>query len=284
MLEKGFRLKKSFVLIAAVLAMMQVLPAAADITPNDLPDSIVVVTTDGDMQSPGNHSMLTITRSGKEFNVIFRSRLAFDVFVHSLPANRAGTLFTSSVPGSAMNGLVDSGGAVLVDPISENDGGIVLVKKAVPTTDNAELTRLYEADQSERMPPDGKPIDWAVVAPRDEERRKQILSMFQGGAIATGNDFSHAAVIMQHGTKPEDYLMAHDFGIAALKRGKKDAAWIIAASEDRFLESIGRKQRYGTQLGLPMETDGALTDDFRQVLGVPKLAESIEQARTMQKH
>jgi len=40
----------------------------------------------------------------------------------------------------------------------------------VTDKDNPELARLYQEDQSDRQPKDGKPIDWKVVDPRDKVR------------------------------------------------------------------------------------------------------------------
>ena len=39
-----------------------------------------------------------------------------------------------------------------------------------PSPVSAELERLYNEDQADRSPADGKPIDWNVVGPRDAAR------------------------------------------------------------------------------------------------------------------
>jgi hypothetical protein len=70
--------------------------------------------------------------------------------------------------------------------------------------------------------------------------------------------------------------------VAALAEGEKGARWLVAATEDRFLMSIGRKQRFGTQYE-PGEkpgtfrlapTDPGVTDELRAVVGAPSLAEA----------
>lgn len=80
----------------------------------------------------------------------------------------------------------------------------------------------------------------------------------------------------------EDFLLAHEFCVVALALGDKRAAWLAAASEDRFLMNISRPQRFGTQFrpeGPQREmklyrTDGAVSDSLRARLSVPTLAEA----------
>jgi hypothetical protein len=109
------------------------------------------------------------------------------------------------------------------------------------------------------------------------------------GRVKTADDFYHAAFILQHGTKPADYLLAHSLALAAAARGKTEAQWIAAATLDRYLMAIGQPQIYGTQYvrdaragaaaGLTMDPyDRTLVPDtLRTALGVPTLAE--QQAR-----
>jgi hypothetical protein len=69
--------------------------------------------------------------------------------------------------------------------------------------------------------------------------------------------------------------------IAALVLGEPRAAWLAAATEDRFLRGLGRAQRFGTQYessgpSSPMrlaEVEGGVTDALRKVLKVPPLPE-----------
>lgn len=70
--------------------------------------------------------------------------------------------------------------------------------------------------------------------------------------------------------------------VAAVVRGEENARWLAAASEDRFLMRMGRKQRFGTQYELAGDTgkfqlaatDQGVTDHLRAVLNAPSLAEA----------
>src|SRR5688572_29825013 len=115
--------------------------------------------------------------------------------------------------------------------------------------DNDELARLFREDQADRTPPEGKAIDWAVVGPRDKARLARVKELYAQNRLQTGADYYHAAMLLQHGDAPEDYLLAHEFCVVAISRGKNDSGtrWLAAASEDRFLMNIGRPQRFATQ-------------------------------------
>lgn len=167
---------------------------------------------------------------------------------------------------------------------------IILQYKTVPTAltqtqqDNAELTRLHNEDQSDRTPADGKAIDWSIVAPRDKARLARTKELYSQNHLITANDYYHAALILQHGNVPEDFLLAHEFCIVAISKGKNDkhTRWLAAASEDRFLMNIGRPQRFGTQYqaypaNAPYKlykVDEGVTDELRRQLSTPTLAEA----------
>jgi hypothetical protein len=161
---------------------------------------------------------------------------------------------------------------------------------AAPVT-NAEMTSIFEADQADREH-GGATIDWAAVTPRDEARRARTLALLNAGALHDGDDFWHAAFVFQHGSQPNDYLLAHTLAMLAAARGRADATWIAAArgradatwiaaaTLDRYLQNIGRPQIYGTQYhtrpGEPSTQepyDRALVSDaLREALGVPAQA------------
>jgi hypothetical protein len=151
-------------------------------------------------------------------------------------------------------------------------------------TDNAELARLHREDQSDRTPPEGKSIDWAIVGPRDQARLARTKELYIQNQLTTANDYYHAALILQHGRVPEDFLLAHEFCIVAISKGKNDkhTRWLAAASEDRFLMNIGRPQRFGTQYqAFPAnapytlyKVDEGVTDELRRQMSAPTLAEA----------
>jgi hypothetical protein len=148
--------------------------------------------------------------------------------------------------------------------------------------DNKELKRLCAEDQSDRTPPQGKAIDWAVVTPRDKARLKRVIELYNQDGLQTANDYDCAATVLLHGDMPEHYLLAHEFWVVAISKGKndKDTLSLAAASEDRFLMNIGRPQRFGTQLRSegngPIQlypVDPSVTDGLRRVMIGHSLAE-----------
>ena len=152
------------------------------------------------------------------------------------------------------------------------------------STDNAELARLHNEDQADRTPADGKAIDWSKVGPRDKARLDRTIELYKQNQLNTANDYYHAALILQHGRVPEDFLLAHEFCVVAISKGKNDkhTRWLAAASEDRFLMNIGRPQRFGTQYqaypaNAPYKlykVDESVTDELRRQMNTPTLAEA----------
>jgi hypothetical protein len=174
-------------------------------------------------------------------------------------------------------------------PWSDHLSNLDVSGSGTPVKDNAELARMFADDQAFRISQER--IDWAQRRLEDSARRVRVRELLESGDISTGQDFWHAALIYQHGETPDDYLLAHTFACAALARGKADAAWIAAASLDRYLGSVGQPQIYGTQFKLEdgkNYTQGLfnttlIPDSLRQILGVPQLSEQDEQRKLFQK-
>lgn len=154
---------------------------------------------------------------------------------------------------------------------------------------NAEMRKIFEADQKDRQPGTGK-IDWAVVNKKDAARRKQVRKLLAEGKLRTGKDFERAAFIFQHGGTPEDYLLAHTLAMVAIARGQSGAIWIAAATLDRDLHSIHQPQIYGTQF--VFKPGGQVTQEpynrhlisnaLRRDLGVPSLEDQKLQEKQYQ--
>ena len=151
-----------------------------------------------------------------------------------------------------------------------------------PANDNAELKHLYDEDQADRQPAyAGKPVDIPALARRDDERERRVKELYAADQLRTGPDYYNAAMILQHAMTPDDFLLCHDLCVVAIGKGEPRAKWLAAASMDRFLVSIGRPQRFGTQYGaarpgFPIRLspiDTSVTDRLRMELGVPPLAE-----------
>ncbi len=112
--------------------------------------------------------------------------------------------------------------------------------------DNPELAQIYQADQQDREAPPAK-MDWQEVGPRDAARRQRVRALLTQGAVRTGKDYERAAMIFQHGDKPDDIHFAHILSVTAIGRGNPNARWLAAASLDRYLHLVGQPQVFGTQ-------------------------------------
>lgn len=149
------------------------------------------------------------------------------------------------------------------------------------TSINVELYRLFQSDQGDRSG-DG---DWENIEERDRQRRKIVAKMIQEDKLHAPDDFVHAAFIFQHGADSTSYRTAHELAMKAVEMDSTymRARWIAAASKDRYLQSIGKPQIFGTQLLMrdgrwtlePYDTT-AVTDAERARWGVPPLAHQRE--------
>jgi bifunctional DNase/RNase len=155
---------------------------------------------------------------------------------------------------------------------------------------SAELAQMFAEDQSDRTT---QPVDWDAVRPRDAARLGRVKQFYHGQALQAGEDYSHAAMILQHSSSAEDHLLAHEFCVAAITQGGEQAKWftlwLAAASEDRFLMNMGRPQRFGTQyrvsdgIASVYETDPEMEDSLRRIFNVPSLSEAHSHADEMSK-
>lgn len=151
---------------------------------------------------------------------------------------------------------------------------------------DVEITKICDEDQAARQ------RDWAkltavemnAIGQEDHKRLLRIVSLLKQGRVRTAEDFDHASLVMQHGTVWADYVMAHELSICSLLLGRKEAAWLAAATYDRMLLSSGLAQRFGTQAGsingLPFKMsriDTAAINDFeRKALHAPSLKEASD--------
>jgi hypothetical protein len=148
---------------------------------------------------------------------------------------------------------------------------------------NVEMQRIFEADQKARQSQITlTKEDWAVIDKQDTERRNATRKLLETGQLHSDKDFAEAAFIFQHGSSCDDYLLAHSLAVVAVAKGDAGSAWIAAATLDRYLQSIGKPQIYGTQFeftpksGVPATQEPynreLISDALRRQLGVPSLA------------
>ena len=190
-----------------------------------------------------------------------------------------------------MSNMPNHRGAVMTALVSAAFAlGVAVGHVALPATyaqspatqDNAELAKMYAEDQSDRR--DAEKIGWEKISQRDEQRKARATELYRTDALKTGADYYHAAMILQHGGEPEDYLLAHELCVVAIGKGEDRGRWLAAASEDRFLMSIKRPQRVGTQYApdppgtnSPIklyQVDDGVTDGLRREFKAPTLADA----------
>lgn len=158
-----------------------------------------------------------------------------------------------------------------------------LLGQSAQESPSAELRRLFDADQADRST---GVADWRPVSQRDEARRRRVLDILdRSAATLKAADFYHAAMVFHHGDSPNDYLLAHTLAVLAAANGHQDSAFLSAAALDRYLDSIGQPQIFGSQFHKPGEqkpwtqepyNPELLSDFIRQAFGIPTLAKQRE--------
>ena len=154
-------------------------------------------------------------------------------------------------------------------------------------TTNAEMTTIYDADQAARR---SDKIDWPVVREDDRKRRVRTQALLDNQQLNSADDYYHAAFVFQHGDEAEDCLKAHALAIVSASKGKSEAAWIAAATLDRYLQRIGQPQIYGTQYRHETGKDWTqepyrrtlLSDPLREATGVPTITKQEDRLKGLQ--
>ena len=154
-------------------------------------------------------------------------------------------------------------------------------------TNNAELQKMYNEDQSSRLVKD---IDWSVLSKQDREREKRVYELIKSGEIVTGKDYYHSAMIFQHGSDTVASSMAVKQMRKAIELDPTINKWLLAAAIDRDLMRRQKPQIYGTQfVMLNGETKWKrynidttkVTDAERRAHNVETLAEQLVKERNM---
>lgn len=150
-----------------------------------------------------------------------------------------------------------------------------------------EMKAIFDEDQQVRQ---SQQVDWKTVTRSDADRREATRKLMDAGALHTGRDFEEAAFVFQHGDSPQDYLLAHTLAMIAASKGDPTAIWIASATLDRYLQSIGQKQIFGTQF--KRDADGKWTQDpydrdllsdaIRAQAGVPDQSNQQKQLKAYQ--
>ena len=115
------------------------------------------------------------------------------------------------------------------------------------------LAYAYQTDQSDRM----TMKTYLTIFPgekmsnRDSIRLQQVNQLYQKGQINKGRDKFYAAFIFHHSKKNQLYETAQKLAneAASVHELKDDyvVQWLAKASYDRWMVSLGKPQKYGTQ-------------------------------------
>src|SRR5581483_244097 len=130
---------------------------------------------------------------------------------------------------------------------------------------SAEIHALAKADQIDPAFAQAYFEHQKEVAPRDRARLLRARQIVAKAAHLSPQDLDSLALIFQHGERAEDFEVARELSIIAFARGKFGSTPALA--EDRFLTTIGKKQRFGSQFswsaeGTPVWKDLAGEDAY----------------------
>lgn len=109
-----------------------------------------------------------------------------------------------------------------------------------------ELQEIVKSDQTDRRG-DINSIDWREIAPRDEARRKRIGEIFGEGCIGSSADYAAAALVYQHGNRPDHFFQTFLWAKKSSELGDATQIEVMAMGIDRYLVNSGHRQLFATQ-------------------------------------
>jgi hypothetical protein len=126
-----------------------------------------------------------------------------------------------------------------------NLGSIGLSAQSAPPATTA-VSRVHQLEIEDQSENPGN-ISAAEYYRHGDVRRAEVRKLLEEGKLTSGEDFSDAALIFQHGQTPEEFLFAHVLAVEALIRTGSADKWLAAATLDRYLQAVNRPQVFGTQ-------------------------------------
>ena len=128
--------------------------------------------------------------------------------------------------------------------VKDKDYVRCVTDKAKQESRSRELKRIYDEDQGDR---EGSGFKSGAVF-RDRKRRMRVAEIFGEGCFKTAEDYSNAAMVFQHGERPEHFWQAFQWAKKADSMGgDKSKKRMMALTVDRYLTSSGKKQLFGSQ-------------------------------------
>lgn len=150
---------------------------------------------------------------------------------------------------------------------------------------NTELEKLYFEDKNDRKLESLNDFIQDEIDERDSMRLKRVYEMIKSKEIDENEIWNchYVALLLQNGDSSQDFKLAHEYAKKAVDMGSEVTKWLYAATLDRYLLSIGEKQKYGTQFDLSGDEpklapyDESTTDEERAKYGVSKIKNAISE-------
>ncbi len=120
-------------------------------------------------------------------------------------------------------------------------------------------------------------------------RCQRVIDLYAKGMIEDGRDHFHAGLVLLHGERTAHYELARTFSRRASDMGEARAWTVQAMAWDRWLLSLGKPQRFGTQIIKQQgrwslgDVDVRITDSLRAFYGVPPLFVQEQRVRQLQR-
>lgn len=108
---------------------------------------------------------------------------------------------------------------------------------------SAEIQMIVDLDQKDRSSNTVTP----EVQKRDRNRRQRIGAIFGEGCFKTSKDYANAALVFQHGDRPDHFFQTFIWAKRAVELGNSTQKRLMALAIDRYLVNIGHKQLFASQ-------------------------------------
>jgi hypothetical protein len=136
-------------------------------------------------------------------------------------------------------------------------------KAASAQESSTEIKQIFLQDQYDRgnnpyaKPGEQQPkaLPGAEIRRNDDAREARVKELLQQGLLHTGTDYYRAALVFQHSGNADGTLLAHVLAEVALSKGEPSGLWLSAATLDRYLVQIKKKQIFATQFKSQPRTD-----------------------------
>lgn len=158
-----------------------------------------------------------------------------------------------------------------------------------PAQASSTLARMYAEDQAARQAGFADIPSLLALTVGDWQRLQKARRMVEAQLLSSAADYYHAAMLLQHGSTPDDFRTAQQLAHTAAELGEPRGIKLSALAEDRYLISIGMPQKYGSQFACTPRNgwqlrpvDPAVTDAQRQERQMPPLAEQTAKVARIQ--